>query len=115
MNDFTPWLIYILGSMLVFCIFRFIKLKEETRKLKQESVRLITKNESLRYRLDQKEINYDQLYKQLCNQVFIKNSIAQLSQEDIKSIINMIHPDKQPESRKQRANELFIKLRQLQN
>ena len=38
-----------------------------------------------------------------------------LSQEDIKSIINMIHPDKQPESRKQRANELFIKLRQLQN
>lgn len=108
MNDFTPWLIYIFGSILVFYVFRFIKLKEER-------INLMIKNERLRYRLDEKEIIIDQLYEQLRNQISIKNSITPLSQEDIKSIINMIHPDKQPESRKQRANELFIKLRQLQN
>ena len=64
--------------------------------------------------MDEKEKTIDLLYEQLSTKNPITQS-SQLSQEDIKSIINMIHPDKQPESRKQRANELFIKLRQLQN
>ena len=37
-----------------------------------------------------------------------------LSESDLKSLIAMIHPDKHPESRKQRATELFIKLKEIQ-
>lgn len=37
-----------------------------------------------------------------------------LSEADLKSLIAMVHPDRHPENRKQRATELFIKLKEIQ-
>lgn len=37
-----------------------------------------------------------------------------LSEKDIRSLISMVHPDRHPENRKQRATELFIKLKEIQ-
>lgn len=42
------------------------------------------------------------------------NNMKILSEADLKSLIGMVHPDRHSESRKQRASELFIKLKEIQ-
>lgn len=42
------------------------------------------------------------------------SNTKELSEKDLKSLISMVHPDRHPESRKQRATELFIKLKEIQ-